>query len=259
MGGIPINAPGPVNPLPISDPALAVRKIPDLVMWLTPDRKDVALDGAVVQSVASRAGSMSGMIRVSGAPTLVQPGFDAHDWLYLMDRGAIADYLRSAAPINYDADKGLTVIALTRPYPSDGGDGSPLFGLLRGATGNSPVLSTVIKDDSYTWNYGADGATANYNPTARHVGVHRMAWRLSAGTTLTINANSNAALSRPLASTSDPAARLFVGGRIEPSNNVGMTGYIGEFLVYGRALTDTELATVWAYLDVVYPGLAVAA
>ena len=258
MGGIPINAPGPINPLPIADPALAVRKIPDLLMWLTPDRKDVVLDGAVVQSVAARAGGMSGMIRMSGAPALVQPSFDAHDWLYLVDRGAVADHFKAPMPISYDAARGLTIVALARPYASDGAGGSALFGLLRGETGSDPILSSVLSEQSFTWNYGAGGASVNYNPDVRHNGVHRMAWRLSEGTTLTINANSNAKATRGLVSTSAATARLVLGGRTDPSNNTGMTGYIGEFLVFARALTDSELATVWAYLNAVYPGLGVA-
>lgn len=245
MGGIPINAPGPVNPLPISDPALAVRKIPNLVAWITPDVKDAVVSGGVVQSVASRAGTSSGMIRSSGEPRLEYPAFpglNSYPWLYLEDRGAVADYFLTSDPFDYSSAAGLTIISLHNVAGS-----YPMFGV---RSGGASIVSATTNDTGYTQVYPPTGSVT-FGPSLASANPHLHAWRFSGGTTLKVNVGNKVSGDLALALPSAPGCQVVFGARSLPTGT-GMTGHIGEPLVFNRALTDAEIATIWAYFTATY-------
>ncbi|WP_312531861.1 hypothetical protein [Paracoccus sp. (in: a-proteobacteria)] len=256
--GLPIT--GIVRPsgddLPIYDPILELAGIPDLVGVWAPDADYVVRDSGGVSSIASQYGDIDLLPLLTGRPSFVE-----HD--AMLDESA----LRFAAANNallrgipVASFWGWTAILLLRPSTAD-------------LTTNYHLKAyAALESGSYeiSWRTTATGGHAAVKsttiPVTPQLGTGAGTINLGKYSTLIYRATPDAvsvfkdggktefagAMPAP-----DGPTLLYLGGRPNAAGTASSGSYdglLGAAVVYGRALTDAEVAQAYRAIRDMHPG-----
>lgn len=230
------------RPMPVyvvSGSLYAPTDIAGLVEWLKADAITGLADGDAVASWADSSGNGNAAVQ---ATVGVQPTYrlNAIGRLPAVRFDGVNDWLRAATPA---AVGGITIFSVVH-LPSAPVGTQYITDFNRPAS----YLAAMSLDTAV---YNAQAWDTAFRTSTRPVqsGAHVWALRASAGGVVTAYSDGVAGTPAVVGAFASPSGSQAAIGSIRGGPSNFLSGDLGEFIVYSRALTDAEMAQVQNYLQ----------